>query len=105
MGLIARYVFGVPAAAIGSLIGGPVVGYAVWKGVGFAATGNPLYLIPGAGTLSDGVTAFGDVAGLDGQGNPSDWDIHQNRPMDGQGNPMGRLGNGELPKDGWGRPL
>ena len=47
------------AALIG---GGPVLAAIVWKGVGFATSGNPLHLIPGGGVFADGMSLAADVA-------------------------------------------
>lgn len=62
MGMTARFGFGIPAALVAGFVGGPTLAYAAWKVVGFAATGNPLYLVPGGSTVSDGFSLVADAA-------------------------------------------
>ncbi len=52
--MLLRVTLGLGAAAIGSILAGPGGAYAGWKIAGFAATGNPLHLIPGGSKIADG---------------------------------------------------
>lgn len=59
-----RVLIGGAAACVAGLIGGPVLAAVVWKGVGFAVTGNPLHLIPGGGLIADGTDAVGAMSDI-----------------------------------------
>jgi hypothetical protein len=82
----------------GTAIGGPALGYALQKGASLAM-GNPFAAIPGSSLMDAGL----DIAALDGWGNPSDTDIHGNRPSDIHGGATGTDVHGKLPSDIWGR--
>lgn len=90
------------AGAFGTAVGGPALGYALWKGAG-VAMGNPASLLPG-GSLTDlGLDALDLADGTDVYGNPPG-DVYGNPPSDVHGNPLGRNGHGNLPGDIHGKP-
>lgn len=133
MSLAARIGFGIPAAIIAGAVGGPTLAYIAWKGVGFAATGNPLYLVPGGSTLSDGAGAVGELLTLSSDtadlasmaadagdagstvtteladrnvwDQPTNQDIWQREPVDIHNNAIGRNHLGEMPTDIQGKQL
>lgn len=100
---LARVIFGGAGAIIATAVGGPLAGVAAWKLIGAGVTGNPLHLVPGLGSIAEGmdIVAFDGGPGFDIHGNPADADILGNRPSDIHGNPVGN--------DAWGnannRPL
>ncbi len=59
---LARVLIGAGAAAVGFAVAGPFGAYGGWKLGGFAATGNPLHLIPGGGLLGDASAVVADFA-------------------------------------------
>lgn len=61
--MIARLLLGGGGVIIGTLIFGPAGGSAGWKLGGFAATGNPLHLIPGGSTVADGTELIAELGG------------------------------------------
>lgn len=67
-----RIVIRAAAAVLGATLAGPAGALAAWKLGGFATSGNPLHLIPGAGVLADAQDAADAFAVTDASLDPGE---------------------------------